>query len=73
MHGPGIHNKSGSKPLMRNLFPFFRTQQPSFTITSISHGLANKLIGQEKNNIPITLKRATKILTFFFLLQTMDV
>jgi hypothetical protein len=32
---------------------------------SISHGLANKQTGQERNGIPITLKKATRNLTFF--------
>jgi hypothetical protein len=73
MPGPGIHNKSGSKPLMRNPLPFFPAQRPSLAVTSISHGLANKQTGQERNDIPITVKTTTRTLTFFFWLQTMDV
>jgi hypothetical protein len=55
MPGPSIHNKCGSKPLMGNPLPFFVAQWPFFDVTSISHGLANKQIGRERNNIPITL------------------
>ncbi len=73
MFGPGIHNKSGSKPLMRNPLPFFPAQRPSLVVTSISHGLANKQTSRKRNDILITLKGAMRTLTFFFLLQTMDV
>ncbi len=60
MPGPGIRNKSGSKPLMRDPLPFFPAQRPSLVVTSISHGLANKHTGREGNDIPITLKTTTK-------------
>jgi hypothetical protein len=73
MLGLGIHNKSRSKPLMRNPLPFFPAQRPSLAVMSTSHGLANKQTGRAKNNNPITLTGATRTLTFLFLLQTMDV
>jgi hypothetical protein len=37
----------------RSPLSFFPTQRPSLAVTSISHGLANKQTGRERNDIPM--------------------
>jgi len=56
MLGPGIHNKSGSKPLMQDPLPFFPAQRPFLTPPSLSlpYHMAwpiNKQAGKETTSL----------------------
>jgi hypothetical protein len=69
----GFTTKVDPNVLCETLSPSSSHTRPSLIVMSISHGLANKQTCRKKNDITITIKRATRTFTFFFLLQMMDV